>query len=768
MLFFFNNEAMNDYERIPYSSFCWKFGTTSFRTKEFNRMTEWQLKLLDEFWQKPEYSWQGWETAAPGQNGIYEIKTKYYDWLVEKKFMEGGENFNGKFKTARNKTSGLYDMGFIDNEHRLTEVGKTLLEIYESGDFNNKNKLGISEDSEIYLKQLLKVSNKYGKTYVRPFIIALYLLDRLDFLSNEEFSYLMPLCMDSSSTAKVIQCITNLRNNVGSVDKYILEVILDKDNYKKGLERFVNNDFSENLLLSVSMNRKSAKYDKAYVPLFYNAHTVYMEGDDSKIVDLLNCLSKFQSSISIKWKHLFFKVHQKAKIKKNPRLYLRTIPQEAMTSEKEFKKFFYITMHLFKAKATLEDYLDLNRRYLNLSNCFLFEDNQVKLDIVPKHFFHSAMSELYKQAFSKSKLLYKNCSMTNICPSLTFKEKDVIKGINKQIGTQIATIEEAYNKVNQIRYDRFSKLVDSKFTDNKLITLLDDFKKRADDQIIQLVTDNADVPTIFEYIIGIIWWKVSNKQGKVLDYMKLSLDANLLPITHAAGGEADLVWEYEKTSLYPKHSLLLEATLADSTNQRRMEMEPVSRHLGNHLINTHNLNSYVVFASNYLQPNVINDFRGRKIMFYGKNKNSSIHGMKIIPIQADDLKLIISYHLKYNVLYAHFQKAYDAKEMFGPDWYSKYVKLENSNLCLDKRKLHNIEDDKDILNYIISYRAINQTAMPGKVQTEVQKKFGERYNGMTNKDWYEVVNRYMSVAPSFNIDSDNSEEQVAEHKPNDN
>ena len=98
--------------------------------------------------------------------------------------------------------------------------------------------------------------------------------------------------------------------------------------------------------------------------------------------------------------------------------------------------------------------------------------------------------------------------------------------------------------------------------------------------------------------------------------MKLSLDADLLPKTHAAGGEADIVYEYEKTKHYPKHSLLLEATLADSTNQRRMEMEPVSRHLGQHLLNTGNLKSYCVFATTFLHMNVVSDFRMRKNNYY--------------------------------------------------------------------------------------------------------------------------------------------------------
>ena len=39
-----------------------------------------------------------------------------------------------------------------------------------------------------------------------------------------------------------------------------------------------------------------------------------------------------------------------------------------------------------------------------------------------------------------------------------------------------------------------------------------------------------------------------------------------------------ILWDVIRKQNYPKHTLLIEATLADGTNQRRMEMEPVSRH----------------------------------------------------------------------------------------------------------------------------------------------------------------------------------------------
>ena len=142
--------------------------------------------------------------------------------------------------------------------------------------------------------------------------------------------------------------------------------------------------------------------------------------------------------------------------------------------------------------------------------------------------------------------------------------------------------------------------------------------------------------------------------------MKLSLDVDLLPKTHAAGGEADIVYEYEKNSAYPQHSLLLEVTLADKNNQRRMEMEPVSRHLGNHILRTKNFSSYCVFVTNELNINVVSDFRGRKNQRYydTADYNNFIDGMKIIPLQIDDLKNIVKNQICYEKLYQIFETAF--------------------------------------------------------------------------------------------------------------
>lgn len=671
-----------EYEKISYSSFMWKFGTTSFRTKEFNYKTERQLALLDSFWKIPENTDQGWERKymAPGQDGIYEIKVRYYDYLVANGFMKGGEPWDRKYKTAREKTSGLYDMGLINENHRLTEVGQYLLEMSQTNSCDEKTELGISYDSILYLGQLLKMSQEIGNNIVRPLIVVLHLLLELDYLSYDEFRYLIPLCIDEFSTSYVLELIKQLRAGKGSIDDVLKDFLLSKPNYKLGLERFVDNEFSPELLLSVSMNRKSAKYDKAYIVFYEDLYAVCMERDYSKMEGIVEDLKHFQTSIAIKWKKLLFNSTLSSNVKKKGCNMLKKLPDEVLQDDKSFRRFFFLTMHLFKAKATLEDYLDLNRRYLGLTNCFIFTDEQVKLDIVPKQFFANAIKELYKDAYVACPRLEENCSMVEINPALVFDKRSIINGVNKDLGTSISTIDEAFDEVDKIRYQRLNKMIDTKFTDSILQRLLDDFENRNDNEINQLVTDNADIPTIFEYVLGIVWYKVSGRKGKLLHYLKLSLDANLLPITHAAGGEADIVYEYQGCEAYPNHGLLLEATLADGANQRRMEMEPVSRHLGRYLLRTRNKYSYCVFATSYLDINVINDFMGRKQLgFYDpSDSNNYVDSLKIIPLCTKDLKLILKYSLSYDELYELFEKAYEANERHPQKWYDNYVSIESA------------------------------------------------------------------------------------------
>ncbi|MBR0287623.1 MAG: AlwI family type II restriction endonuclease, partial [Selenomonadaceae bacterium] len=558
-------------------------------TKNFNKKIEQQLALLRDFWSLKENVGKDW-------NGNDKIQTAYYNFLHEVGFISG--NANNKPKDAREKTSGSVSLGLIDDNRRLTEVGKQLLNISKRNDFSVDNSLGIPADSFIYLKQLLKTSVKVDMDQVRPFIVTVYLITKLGGLSYEEFTYLLPLSINRQSTLDAVDKIKALRNNLTTIDEIILARLMAKDNYKTALKYFLRAEtVTADVIANVGINRKSRQYDKAYFPLYDALHKFYLERNEIAVNEIVLALKHLTNTGKL-WQRYLFGDNSLAKIKKAPLECLQINSFDDADTEKKFRRTFFALMHVIKAKRSLEDYFDLNRRYMKTADVILFADGKVVLDIVPRHYFAPICDRLLDIAFDDSPLLQENCRLEDITAFLRPNENVILDGINREFALKLQSLKDTGEILDRQRYIRLNHLIDSKFTDEKILSLLNLIAERSDDEIQKLVTDNADIPTIFEYVLGILWYKISNRQGKILDYMKLSLDADLLPKTHAAGGEADIVYEYPKSAVYPAHSLLLEATLADRTNQRRMEMEPVSRHLGNHILRTHNLNSYCVFATN--------------------------------------------------------------------------------------------------------------------------------------------------------------------------
>ncbi len=440
------------------------------------------------------------------------------------------------------------------------------------------------------------------------------------------------------------------------------------DNYLEAQTLFLNTPVTKELICAVGINRKSRTYDKAYYPFYLELKKVFLNGSE-------NILPLYKATKDIVigkyWRSFLFSTQSERTIINNGRENLNNTLFDTVQNETELKKLFFRFMHLFKAKATLADYFDLNRRYIKNTDIVLFEDSTVKLDIIPKHIFKNLESDLLRYAFTKTNTLHDNIPLNNIFPELSFNEQDFISAVNEELHIDAETVSEAQSAVEQYRYKKFNKMIDEKFSNENLIQLLEYFENREDEKINEYVTDNADIPTIFEYILGIIWYKVCERQGKILDYMKLSLEADLLPKTHAGGGEADIVYEYQETPHYPSHSLLLEATLANANSQRAMELEPVTRHLGQHILRNNNLKSYSVFVSNKLYINVISDFRLRKFYTWYDNSDNShfVQGLKIIPLETSDLKTIIQNELTYKELYPHFERSYQSSNMEARSWY---------------------------------------------------------------------------------------------------
>lgn len=643
------------FDNIPYQSFCWVLGTTSFRTAQLNLKIEQQLIMLSEL-QSQKSVWQ-WKNNS-------DLQTEYYNFMQQKDFVKG--DAPRKDKDAREKTSGLVDIGLLNANRELTEAGRSLLSLSEKYNFDSNNFFELDEDSFIYFKQLLKTHLTIDNKVVRPYIILVKLLNKFHYLSYDEFRYLLPLCIDESSTEIIIEKIGLLRNHQLTIQDVIYETLINLENYQIALNLLLNNEISEDLICVIGMNRKSRTYDKPYYQLFLALYSVFVNKDNHKISELYQAIKNIKQST--KWLGLIFKNSNERTVKK---LGIENINDDCpfllCNNENYFKKTFFKYLHTFKAMATLEDYFDLNRRYFGLTNTIIFEEETVKFDILPKYFFDEVIDDLYAVAFEKHTKLQNDVELYDIHSSLIISENKIFKKISQDFNTKITSVSEIHILISDERYKRFHKILSDKFDRKNLIDLLDNFESRNDKEIYKSVTDDATVSTIFEYVLAIIWYEISGRQGDVLKFMNLSLTAELMPKSHATGGYADIIYQYEKCNDYPEHHILIEATLANDSNQRKMEMEPVSRHLGEYLLKHDRKEDYCVFVSNHLHLNLVSDFLHRKTyLYYGKDLKR-INGMKIIPIDTKWLKKILAENQSYANIYQIFNNSYD-KNIMPHDW----------------------------------------------------------------------------------------------------
>lgn len=428
---------------------------------------------------------------------------------------------------------------------------------------------------------------------------------------------------------------------------------MNMDNDIDALRYFHEQPATEELICEIGLNRKSRSCDRIYWPLYVALKKVFIERDEAATEELWEATSGLTAGRL--WRDYLFR-HRTRRRHVGFADLKRTAFNDS-ADEESLKATFFKIMHLFKIKHNLKDYYDLNRRCINTAGIILFRVGQLELDVIPACIFGNYAQELREIAFEPSTNLAEDCPMPDIISGFAVEAQKLLVEAGRRLGTEIASLDQLDNALEDERLRRFNALVRSRFPREKLCELLDWFKSRRDHAISEYLDCDATIPAIFEYITGIVWYTISGCRGRILEYMRLSLDANLLPVSHAAGGDADIVYRYPETPAYPAHVVLIEATLTEAANQRRAEMEPVSRHPGMFMLNNPDTLSYCVFVANFIDTNVVNDFRMRRNQpFYRPgDPDDHVRGMKIIPLSTDDLKEILERNLDYAQLYQIFE-----------------------------------------------------------------------------------------------------------------
>lgn len=291
---------------IPYQSFCWVIGTTSFRMAKLNLKIEEQLLLLDEFYnkvvKKSDWNWNN------------DLQEKYYDFVKDKAFVTG--EAKRKDKDAREKTSGLADIGLITDDRLITEAGRELLNLASNGDFKTNNLFNINSDSFVYLRQLLKTSIDVSGNIVRPFIVTVKCLTELEYLSYDEFTYFVPLIKDKESAKEIISDIKLYREGEIELDEIIYKRLMQMPNYQLAQDVFFSSAIDEDLICLIGMNRKSRSYDKQYYNLYENIKAIFLDGEKN-YESLLNSAKNIKQKPGTLWRNLIFKTTNIGVIRKN-------------------------------------------------------------------------------------------------------------------------------------------------------------------------------------------------------------------------------------------------------------------------------------------------------------------------------------------------------------------------------------------------------------------------------------------------------------------
>lgn len=640
---------------MAFKTYSWMYGTTSFRVSELKFKIERQLlKLKNLYVSNPDnYNWMS-------------LQGEYLEALLDEDwFKSNAQNEQNIKKYARQVTSSLCDLGLVDPNRKLTDIDIELFNILNANSFNFDNPFGIRNDSFLYLKQFLKIefsknvsSNFYSEFNINPFIALTYFISKYGYITEDEFRYLLPLVKNYQELQDLT--INSVDRNI---DTYtlIVEKIKNMPNYQEALKAFKTSDKSVVAFENMLMNRKTSTGSEKYKNL-YDAII------DNTVNSIIDAIVNLPGRTKTKFYEVLFNNHKKptqASIQEAEKYFLNL-----NFSDNLEENFFYL-IHFAKWKTNLEEYFDNNKRFLGLTDIFIFGE-QIKLTPITEVYFKTIENKLLDVNLSNSANEYQNLLTTNktineINPLLHISDSVLLQNLkSKYPDFSTEDIKKSIEKINkQENRSKLNELINNHFSNQQLIDLLGYIRDREDLKIKQYLHWDCNTPTVFEYIIGIVFYVMNGKTDNIYDFLNMSIDADLLPRRFAGGGQADLVFNYGT------HSALIEVTLSKKENQRKMELEPVSRHLGRYKLGSNKPNDYVIFIASHLDPNVLVNFRSyRNLRYYNTNDTAKyVDSLKIIPFDIDDICLIINKGYNRTELEKRIEDSYVDNEKDGLLWY---------------------------------------------------------------------------------------------------
>lgn len=610
------------------------YGDTSFRRKKYLSEYRILLKLLSQHMENK----QVWVKNS-------RVQSDYYAYVIDNTdLFNRNESTQAKMaKRGRTLTNSLVKTGLINEKREISPVGKAWLSMGLKPRDPLEKILDLSEDNLIFLRQWSKVRlyNKNGNHYFVPFIFMLNLLSHYGGIPKKDFL----IFIHSISPNLNNQQLNNL------IQKYS-DVANGKMNFNEFIDRYLDNQNPVNVVDDVQKLLSSDNIDQDE----FNRYFVNGKSTDSAgpiYLRFVKALINFRSKPTVTKMKELMKQGSLDKIKKafgfgkhpfkfsKKREYtLNEFINDNSDNDLINKSLgnIFVVFRNSKRDDLVHEYGDMTYRLTNLAGVISYSNNIVSLPLRPvfEKIFTSynismSGSENYKDFdLNFGSALYQQSTFLESLKLSDAQIDSVLKSVAQTMGLE--NYQEIAREVEKQNDIRFEKLVRDKFPKTTVLELLQQFVSRKDDLIAKTVTDNAPIADIFEYVLGLAWYYISNKKLNIRSAYNLSLDADFLPLSHAAGYQGDLEFHYED------RTLMLEATLMDHNNQKRGELEPVIRHTVNLTIENGLRPTQTIFVASELDDNVINIFRATQfIELNHSSKRGATSGINIFALSISEL-----------------------------------------------------------------------------------------------------------------------------------
>lgn len=624
------------------------FGNTTLRIAKFAQNIEGQLIAFKELTEEyPELEW----TDKEGQ-----LQEKYTQALVKKGLFDSKDEKDRS--RARQKSAPLENLQLINRKNKkVLPKGKILLNLLadEKSAKTINNFLQI-DNLALYF---LSLHFSYIKHNGHKDLLISYLAIFREFdniLSKHQFS-LLPLINHYRDD----EFINILRET---------ESLKDIWNVVRKLTKRVYSDINDD---DINFGTGDGQ-DKATIREMFSDYCLSLNITDGNLNDLMpfiedsvlkkkviNTIKKIENidyaSRRSRYDDLFIDINkfikdEKIKTKKDAFLFL-----------KSFDVLHNLTV----------EYNDQNKRHLKLTDCFDFSSD----DCITLTDNFGLMVSHPDSSFIQKHLTNINNFNSDSLDDLLHDE--FIEKRLEKIG--IKTPKELSSRAKDIKLRKFEKLLKNEFTEEKIFNeILPLFKSHGDNknEIWKTVYHDAEIHTLFEYIIAITWCYITNDNTNIF-HANLSLDIDMLPKSHATGGNADYVRNYDD------HTLLIEPTLTKDDTQRQNEHESVSRHLGNAIVDKNENQrrlSYAIFVAPYLDMNMLRSIRNWKFRGFIKVKDKKKIDLllNILPLNIDDIINIHKSKIDYKTFHSKFIKILNHSEEDGIKWYESCVRTLINNL----------------------------------------------------------------------------------------